>query len=212
MCLSSYIYLIFCTCYWFTYVDRLPCFSLIREQECPGVFQYITDEMYRAIGLPVIKYPATVIARYEYHATKKRGREVSEEELVMEAEEGAVGGTLKYSHCTASLQNLLRMSKMSAPTPAHTPASTPASTPAQSPAREVKGDKMTERVTQPIKKKGKKEDDPGVVLITYKGSNFPEKKMSHTAMLSYIQKSKILKYIYQSRQFSGEMVENLIAQ
>ena len=184
----------------------------IREQECPGVFQYITDEMYRANGLPVIKYPATVIAGYEYHATEKRGRETSEEEMVMEAEGGAVGGTLKYSHCTASLQNLLRMSEMSAPTPAHTQASTPASTPAQSPVREVKGDKTTKQVAQPINKKGKTEDDPGVVLITYKGSNFPEEKLSHTAMLSYIQKSKILKYIYQSRQYSREMVKNLIVQ
>ena len=185
----------------------------IREQECPGVFQYITEEMYRANGLPVIKYPATVIAGYEYHITEKRGRETSEEEMGMEAEEGAVGGTLKkYSHCTASLQSLIRLSQLPAPTPAHTPASTPTSTPAQSPVREVKRDSTTKEVSQPIKKKGKKEEDPGVVLITYKGSNFPEKKLSHTTVLSYIQKSKILKYIYQSRQYNREMVKNLIAQ
>ena len=41
---------------------------------------------------------------------------------------------------------------------------------------------------------------------------FPEKKMSHTALLNYIQKSKILKCIYRSRTFSRELVKNLIAQ
>ena len=44
-------------------------------------------------------------------------------------------------------------------------------------------------MTEPSKKKGKKEDNPGVALITYKGSNFPE-KMSHTALLNYVQKTK----------------------
>ena len=47
-----------------------------------------------ANNLPVIKYLATVIAGFEHHATKKRGRETSEEEQVMEAEESAVGGTI----------------------------------------------------------------------------------------------------------------------
>ena len=51
--------------------------------------------MYKANGLPVIKYPATVVAGYQHHAKKKRGRETLEEEQVMEAEEGAVGGNLK---------------------------------------------------------------------------------------------------------------------
>ena len=168
--------------------------------------------MYWANGLPVIKCPATLIAGYEYHATKKRGRETSEEEQAMEAEEGAVGGTRENSQCSASLQSLLRLSEMPAPTLAHTPAPTPTSTPAQSPVRAVRDDKTTKQVTQPTKKKGKKEDDPGVVLITYKVSNFPENRLSHSAMLSYIQRSKILKYIYQSRLFSREMVKDLIVQ
>ena len=30
----------------------------IREQECPGVYQYLIDEMYKANDLPVAKYPA----------------------------------------------------------------------------------------------------------------------------------------------------------
>ena len=30
----------------------------IREQECPGVYQYVIDEMYKANDLPVVKYPA----------------------------------------------------------------------------------------------------------------------------------------------------------
>ena len=185
----------------------------IREQECPGTFQYITDEMYRANDLPVIKYPATVIAGYEHYATKKRGRETSEEEQVMEEEEGAVGGTIDQSKCTQSLLDLLALSReLPAPTPTPTPTPTPLSTPAQSPVRAVKEDRSTKTGTEPSKKKGKKEEDPRVTLITYKGSMFPEKKMSHTVLFSYIQKSKILKYIYRNKTFSRELVKDLIGQ
>ena len=60
-----------------TVIDSGITLANIREQEYPEIFQYITDEMYRANGLPVIKYPATVIAGYEYQVTKKRGREIS---------------------------------------------------------------------------------------------------------------------------------------
>ena len=67
----------------------------IKENECPGVYQYIADEMYRANDLPVVKFPATVITGYEHYAQRKRGRETSEEELNMEAEDeggGSCGG------------------------------------------------------------------------------------------------------------------------
>ena len=50
----------------------------VREKECPGTFQYILDQMYMANNLPAVKIPATVIAGYEHHRTKKRGRESSE--------------------------------------------------------------------------------------------------------------------------------------
>ena len=68
--------------------------ATIRESECPGVYQYIVDEMYRANDLPVVKILSTVITGYEHYAQRKRGRETSEEELIMEAGdgEGAVGG------------------------------------------------------------------------------------------------------------------------
>ena len=114
----------------------------IREQECPGIYQYIMEEMYKANGLPVIKYQATVITGYQHHAKKKRGRETYEEEQVMEAEEGGVGGTLNKGQCSQSLLDLLALSaEMPAPTPSHTPASTPAGTPVQSPVRGSKEDK-----------------------------------------------------------------------
>ena len=50
----------------------------IREKECPGTYQYIMDEMFRANGLSTVKFPATVIAGYEHYKTKKRSREESE--------------------------------------------------------------------------------------------------------------------------------------
>ena len=151
----------------------------IREQECPGVFQYIADEMYRANGLPVIKYPATVIAGFENHITKKRGRETSEEEQVMEAEEGAVGGTIDESRCTQSLLDLLALIReLPASTPAPTPTPTPTSTPAQSPVRVLKEERATKNVPEPSKKKGKKEDDPRVSLITYVTQPLFESRMN----------------------------------
>ena len=199
--------------YYLTIIASAITLANIREQECPGVFQYITDEMYRANGLPVIKYPATVIAGFDHHITKKRGRETSEEEQVMEAEEGAVGETIDESRCIQSLLDLLALSReLPASTPAPTPTPTPTSTPAQSPVRVLKEERAAKNVSEPSKKKGKKEDDPRVSLTTYKGSNFPEKKMTHVALLNYVQKSRILKYVYQSRSFSREAVRNLITQ
>ena len=129
-----------------------------------------------------------------------------------EDEEGAVGGTLgleDMSKYTVSMQNLLRLSaEMPAPTPASTPASTPTSTPAQSPVRSDKSVKS--RVVEPMKKKGKKDEDPGVVLITYKGSNIPDKKLSHSVRVDYLRKSKVLKYIYQNKQYNPEIVREHI--
>ena len=89
----------------------------IREQECPVVFQYIIEQMYSANDLPVVKYPVTVVACYEHYSKKKRGRETSEEEQVMEAEEeGAVGGISRVQ-ISESLQNLLDIqATMPAPT------------------------------------------------------------------------------------------------
>ena len=87
---------------------------------------------------------------------------------------------------------------MSAPTPTHTPTPTPISAPIQSPVRVLKEDRTTKNGTEPSKKREKKEDYPRVTLITNKGSNFPEKEMSHTALLNYVKKTKILKYIYPS--------------
>ena len=185
----------------------------IREQECPGVFQYIIEQMYTANDLPVIKYPVTVVAGYEHYAKKKRGRETSEEEQVMEAgeEEGAVGGTSRRQ-ISESLQNLLNIqTTMPAPTPIHTPASTPRSTPVQSPVRAGK-EARSGKAMQPTKKKGKRDDDPGVALITYWGSNVPEKTMAHLARLNYMQKSGMLKYVYQNKMYSSQKVKEFITQ
>ena len=96
--------------------------------------------MYKANDLPAVKYSATVIAGYQHHAKKKRGRETFEEEQVMEAEEGI----LNKEWYTQSMLDLLAIqAEMSAPTPtpSQTPASTPAGTPIQSPVRVSKEDK-----------------------------------------------------------------------
>ena len=96
------------------------------------------------------------------------------------------------------------------PTPSQTPASTPAGTPVQSPVRVSKEDKGR-MGTEPTKKK-KRDDDPGVILITYRGSNVPQKKMAHSAKLNFLQRSGILKYIYQNKMYSKENVKEFINQ
>ena len=93
----------------------------------------------------------------------------------------------------------------------HTPASTPRSTPVQSPVRAGK-DNRSGKVMEPTKKKGKRDDDPGVVLLTYRGSNVPEKKMAHLAKLNFIQKSGTLKYVYQNKMYSSQKVKEFITQ
>ena len=65
---------------------------------------------------------------------------------------------------------------------------------------------------EPAKKKGKKEEDPGVVLITYKGSNIFDRKLSHSARVDHLQKAKGLKYIYQNRQCNREAVKEYMMQ
>ena len=54
---------------------------------------------------------------------------------------------------------------------------------------------------EPIKKK-KRDDDPGVVLITYRGSNIPQKKLTHSTKFHFLQRSGILKYIYHNKMYS----------
>ena len=172
----------------------------IREQECPGVYQYIVDEMYKANDLPAVKYSATVIAGYQHHAKKTRGRETFEEEQVMEAEEGI----LNKEWYTQSMLDLLAIqAEMSAPTP------TPAGTPIQSPVRVSKEDKGGMGI-EPTKKK--RDGDPGVVLITYKGSNIQQKKLTHSAKLNFLLRSGMLKYIYQNEMYSKERVKKFITQ
>ena len=131
----------------------------------------------------------------------------------MEAEEGAVGGILNKERYSQSMLDLLAIqAEMSAPTPtpSHTPASTSTGTSMQSPAQVSKEDKGG-MGTEPTKKK-KRDDDPGVVLITYKGSNIPQKKLTHSAKLNYLQRSGILKYVYQNKMYSKERVKEFITQ
>ena len=113
-----------------------------REKECPGTYQYIMDEMFRANGLPTVKFPATVIAGYEHHKTKKRSRE--ESEIIM-GEELLVGAT-SMQYAASTLSSTEPPTPMQSP--ASTPAATPAGTPAQSPLRVIPI-KSSEQVVRP---------------------------------------------------------------
>ena len=133
----------------------------MREMECPGTFQYIMEEMYLANNLPKITFPATVIAGYQYHKTKKRTCEGSEEIV-----EGVVGGTIyTEEYIITPLETLVTSSSMpmpsplavpSTPTPANTPVSTPASTTVQSSLRREDTSIKQKPPMAPAKKKEKK--------------------------------------------------------
>ena len=202
----------------------------IREKECPGTYQYIMDEMYRANGLPTVKIPATVIAGYEHHKIKKRARE--EPEIVGGADEGEeleeilVGATsMQYATST------LRLTEPPTPmqSPASTPAATPVGTPAQSPLRVIpvktKSTKSSEQAVKakemrpppgPQRKKEKKEEEmmeeAGVVLFTFKESRLPKHKLDHQSKVGFLKNSQILKYIYRNKTLDRGAVWQMILQ
>ena len=134
----------------------------VREKECPVAFQYIMEEMYRANHLPRVTFPTTVIGGYQYHKTKERTREGSEE-----LEEGAVGGSifagddiitpLEPSVASSPISMPSPLAVPYNPTPATTKASTPASTPVQSPLRREDTSVRQKPPVAPSKKKKKKE-------------------------------------------------------
>ena len=197
----------------------------IREKECPGVYQYIVEEMYRANGLPLVKFPATVVAGYEYHRIKKRTREPSD--LVQGVQEGEEQTETMQQEPTELL--LSELCIMEPPTPIHSPASTPAATPAgtpvQSPQRMKISVKRPEQQSARVKdrkpppgpqrKKEKKEEereeiDAGIVLFTYRGSRLPGHKLDHTAKVGFLKNTQILKYIYRNKSLDRGAVWNMV--
>ena len=197
----------------------------IREKECPGVYQYIVEEMYRANGLPLVKFPATVVAGYEHHRTEKRTREPSD--LVQGVQEGEEQIELMQEQTELTLSELCRMEP---PTPIHSPASTPAATPAgtpvQSPQRVIpvkRPEQQSVRVKDmkpppgPQRKKEKKEEekgevDAGIVLFTYRGCRLPGHKLDHMAKVGFLKRSQILKYIYRNKSLDRGAVWNMVLQ
>ena len=51
-----------------------------------------------------------------------------------------------------------------------------------------------------------------MVLITYKGSNISDKRLFHSARVDYLQKARVLKYVYRNRQCNRDIVKEYIMQ
>ena len=184
------------------------------------------DEMFRANGLPTVKIPATVIAGYEYHKTKKRARE--EPEIVVGEDEGGeleeiLVGATSMQYATSTLSSMEPPTPMQSP--ASTPAATPVGTPAQSPLRVIPTKSLSEQAVKPKemrpppgpqRKKEKKEEETveeaGVVLFTYKESRLPKHKLDHQSKVGLLKKSQILKYIYRNRTLDRGAVWQMILQ
>ena len=110
------------------------------------------------------------------------------------------------------------MSIRGAPTPTHTlantPRSTPAGTPARSPGRIGKSDQgsipKVKPPSGPAPKKDRKEEDPGVVLFTFRESKLPRHKMDHNTIVKYIKTSQMQRYIYWNKRFKEGTVWSMI--
>ena len=183
------------------------------------------DEMFRANGLPTVKFPATVIAGYEHHKTKKRSRE--ESEIIMGEDEGGelvelLVGATSMQYAASTLSSTEPPTPMQSP--ASTPAATPVGTPAQSPLRVIPI-KPSEQAVKPKemrpppgpqRKREKKEeemvDEAGVVLFTYKESRLPKHKLDHQSKVGLLKKSQILKYIYRNKTLDRGAVWQMILQ
>ena len=88
------------------------------------------------------------------------------------------------------------------PTPTHTPHSTPRSTPAGTPAQSpTRGAVAKAKPPLPKREKKEKEEDPGVVLFTYKDSRLPKGKLNHETIIKFFKTQQPLKYIYRNTDF-----------
>ena len=165
-----------------------------------------------------VSFQATVITGYQHHRIKKRAREGSEE-----VEEGAVGGSIfTGKYIITPLEPTVASSPMSmpfplavpsTPTPANTPVSTPASTPVHSPLRMESSVRQKQKPPLiPAKKKEKRDEDAGVVLMTHTASKLLKGRMSHDTEVKYLQSAKMLKYIYQNNKYDREVVKDRIKQ
>ena len=152
-----------------------------REEEVPGVFQFVVDEMLRANDMPNVKFPEFVIRGYKvpkqketvHKQDRKRMRSstdgdfleeglIDSEHLIDEslAPRGRPDKTYDkfYVMDDGSMQFVSDSESSAAPTPAPTPAHTPITTPRVSPA------------TSPTRKQ-KQLEDKGAIAKRTKGPN-----------------------------------------
>ena len=169
--------------------------ATIRERECPGTFNYIISEMYRANSVPNVIFPGTVIVGYENYAEKrdkKRNREeedMEEEELVEVEVRDRSPLPKMFRTESGSLVEVLV-----APTPRNTPMPSPNLTPISSPKGSEQGVKP--KAKPPPKQSQTLQEDPDIVLMAPEHANiFPK---THLEKLYYLKKAQKLKYIYQN--------------
>ena len=186
-----------------------------REEEVPGVFQHIVDEMLSANDVPNVKFPDFVIRGYKDSKQKKTARKqerkhmrsstdgdfleegLIESERTMDESLAPRGETGKaydkfYVMDDGSMQFVSdsesSVASTPAPTSVPTPSTTPRVTPATSPVREQKR----------LKDKGavaKKPKGPNIVLIVRSDVTLPE-SITHPMLKKEIEKGKIIKYVY----------------
>ena len=121
-----------------------------RETEYPGSYQFVVDEMLKANGIPLVKFPDTVVSdsqsQYKQSETRKRQRSHIEEEMPeLEGIEIEVASQSSQESDrprpeyvlakdgTWRLQLPKDIQGAVSPTPIHTPETTPAPTPTHTP-------------------------------------------------------------------------------
>ena len=196
-----------------------------REEEVPGVFQFIVDEMLRANNVPRVLFPESVVRGYKDlkqketkpNQERKRMRSSTDggflEEGLVDPEYVADDGLVprgkvgkKYDKFYATEEGMMEFISDSgssaaptpAPTPVPAPTTTPRVTPATSPVREQRQTK--DKGAVPKKAKG-----PNIILIVRNDVTMPE-AITHQMLKKEIEKGKIIKYVYTNSEFKSHDV------
>ena len=189
----------------------------MKENERPGCYNFVVNEMFRANKIPNILIPASVInitasTDMEVDRSKKRQRDDDNTE---EEEEGAAGGISKKSHSKESsihwsefgpapstisdLDVASDRGSMTAPTPFSSPTKPSSSTQVDSTRTKTQADK------QPMRKK---RTDPLVTLLAPDNLSFTD--IAEYELYEELKSKRYIKYIYQNSAFSKEEVKTMV--
>ena len=210
-----------------------------REAEVPGIFNFIVKEMLKANGMPLVKFPESVIS--DYKQKSQESAEAEKESKKRQRSEETDGVEIQVApkkdrpveYVFDLVQNKFRMA-----TPIPTPTPTPRSTPQVSPmpSRETSPVPPTPHSTPTVtplptpqtspqrpsgvipkqtklmqqKPQPQRETDPGLILVVR--SEITNVPTNFQQIKKELTKEKIMKLVYTNAAFSSEQLKKNIKQ